>query len=149
MHTFKSGAMKDAGSLFREMNDEDRAMFAGLVEKMYARFLAVVHEARPGLSEERLRALADGRVFLAPEAKELGLIDEVGTLEDAVQAAKAAGGLADQKVLVVQYARPLEHRPNFYAQSGQPPQVNLVNLELPEWLSSPSPQFMYLWAPGW
>jgi len=149
MHTFKSGDMKDAGSMFREMNDQDRAMFAGLVQKMYARFLEVVRRGRPGLSEERLRELADGRVFLAPEAKELGLIDEIGTLEDAVGAAKAAAGLADQKVLVVQYARPLEHRPNFYARTDQPAQVNLVNLELPEWLAGPSPQFLYLWAPGW
>jgi ClpP class serine protease len=102
------------------------------------------------VDRDRLRQLADGRVYLGAEAKEHGLVDEVGTLHEALRGAKQAAGLADAKVKVVQYARPLEYRPNVYAQTDQPPgQVNLVNVQLPDWLTGPSPQLLYIWAPGW
>ncbi len=150
MRTFKSGDMKDAGSIFREMTPEERAVFQRLIMGMYERFLAVVRQGRPDLPPERLLALADGRVYLGPEAREHGLVDDIGTIQDALVAAKQAAGLADQNVLVVQYGRPLSHRPNVYARGFEPaPQVNVVNLNLPDWLSDPSPRLMYLWAPGW
>ena len=149
-NVFKSGKLKDVGSMFREMNDDDRELLQGIVMRMYERFLAVVHAGRPGIPADRLRELADGRVFLGPEAKELGLVDEVGTIDDALQAAREAAGLDGEKILFVRYARPLTHRPNVYASGGDlPAQVNVINLPLPEWLREPSPTFMYLWAPGW
>jgi len=117
---------------------------------MYARFLDVVARSRTTLDRERVCELADGRVYLGSEAKELGLVDEVGTLRSALSAAKQAGGLAGVKIKVVQYARPLAYRPNVYAHSDAPPgQVNLVNVQLPDWLSNPAAQLMYIWAPGW
>jgi protease-4 len=150
MRVFKSGEMKDAGSLFRDMTPRDREMFQGLITEMYARFFAVVHEGRPGIPEDHLREIADGRVFLGPEAQKEGLVDEVGGVYEALGAAKAAAGLCDQNVIVVEYARPLGYRANIYARSDPPaPQVNMINIQLPEWLSSPSPQMMYLWAPAW
>ena len=146
----KSAELKDAGSPFREMTEQDRAVFQRIIDAMYARFLNVVAAARTDIDAGRLRELADGRVYLAPEAKEHGLIDEIGTLHDVLAAAKQAAGLDDKPVIVVQYARPLAHRPNIYAQApGGPAQVNLVKLELPPWLEGPAPRFMYLWAPGW
>jgi protease-4 len=150
VNVIKSGALKDMGSPFREMNDKDRAVLQGLIDGMYGRFLDVVGRSRSSLSPERLHELADGRVYLGTQAKELGLIDEVGTLRHALAAAKQAGGLSGVKVKVVEYARPLAYRPNIYAQGGQPPgQVNLVNVQLPDWLSNPAGQLMYIWAPGW
>jgi protease-4 len=149
-NVFKSGELKDAGSPFREMNERDREVFQNIIDRMYARFLHVVAQSRTGIDEDRLAALADGRVYLASQAKEHGLVDELGTLHDAIAAARKAAGIEEERVLVVQYARPLGHRANVYADApGAPPQVNLVNLQLPEWLSSPAPQFLYLWAPGW
>jgi protease-4 len=146
----KSGALKDAGSPFREMTTEDRAVFQQMIDAMYERFLNVVAAARTDIDEPRVRKLADGRVYLAPEAREAGLIDELGTLHDAIRAAKQAAGLGETPVVVVEYARPLAHRPNIYADTTDvPAQVNLVNVDLPDWLHGASPQFMYLWAPGW
>lgn len=146
----KSSELKDAGSPFREMTENDRALFQRLIDKMYERFLSVVAAARSGISEQRLNEIADGRVYLAAEAKAQGLVDEIGTLHDALAAAKTAAGLGEKPVIVVEYARPLLHRPNVYAHApGVPAQVNLINVELPAWLKSPAPQFMYLWAPGW
>ena len=150
MRIFKSGDLKDASALFREMSPRDREMFNDLVARMYARFLNAVQDGRPELDEEHLRAVADGRVFLGPEAHEQGLVDEVGGIYEAVGAAKAAAGLCEENVLVVEYARPWGYRANVYARSDQPaPQVNMVNIQLPDWLTSPAPQMMYIWAPGW
>lgn len=150
VNVIKSGAMKDAGSFFRTMNDEDRAVFQGLIDSMYGRFVDVVCASRTGLTRERVRELADGRVYYARAALEAGLIDEIGTLRDAIAAAKKAAGLEDRKVVVVQYARSHAYRPNIFAETpAAPAQVNLVNIQAPEWLSGSSPEFLYLWAPGW
>ncbi len=149
-NVFKSGPLKDAGSMFREMNDQDRGMFQGLIDGMYGRFFEIVATARPGIEREQLKPLADGRVYLGTEAQKLGLVDQVGTIYDAIGAAKDRAGLGEKAVKVVEYARPLLYRPNVYAYGEPPPaQVNLINVGLPEWLNSPAPQLLYLWAPGW
>ena len=148
-NVIKSGAMKDAGSPFREMSAADRELFQGLIDEMYGRFLEVVAKARPKIEAARLKSLANGRVFLATEAKAQGLIDEVGTFSDVLIAAKATAGLADKPIVVVEYARPLAHRPNVYAEApAGPAQVNVVNVNLPPWLERSWPRFMYLWLPG-
>ena len=146
-NVMKSGPLKDAGSPFRSMTDADRAVFQGLIDRMYQRFVEVVDHGRANLDEAAVRKLADGRVFLGPEARDLGLVDEIGTLHDAVQAARGAAGLGDKPIVIVEYARSYQHRPNIYAQ--QPAQVNLLNVELPDWLDGSTPRFMYLWSPGW
>jgi protease-4 len=150
VNTIKSGEMKDAGSMFRHMDEDERAYFKHLVDQMYGRFLKVVALGRAPLEPDELRELADGRVFLGPEAKELGLVDELGTMYDAIHAAKELAGIGDKPVKVVRYARPYVYRPNIYAAHDVPPaQVNLIDVGLPEWLRGDSPQMMYLWAPGW
>lgn len=150
MNVIKSGPMKDMGSMFRNMRPEERAVFQGLIDGMYDRFLAVVAQSRREIEPDTLRSLADGRVYLGPQAAEHGLVDEVGTLRDAIAAAKSAAGLDNTPVKVVRYSRPPAYRPNVYAEApGHWRQVNLVNITLPDWMNSPSPHLMYLWAPGW
>jgi len=149
-NVIKSGAMKDVGSPFRAMSPADREVFQDMIDQMYEQFVQVVVDARSDLSEARVRELADGRVYLGPVAKEHGLVDEIGTLHDALDAARSAAGLADEPIIVVQYARPAAYKPNIHAAApGGRPQVNLIHVELPFWLNSPSPGFMYMWAPGW
>jgi protease-4 len=149
-NVIKSGELKDAGSPFREMNAKDEAVFRDLITRFYNRFVEVVKTSRKNLDETRIRELADGRVYPASEARANGLVDEIGTLYDAIAAAKSAAEMEQKKFLVVQYARPLSYRPNIYAEAGaSPPQVNLVNVNLPDWLTGGGPQFLYLWAPGW
>ena len=149
-NVIKSGKMKDAGSPFRAMEADDRAVFQTMIDGMYERFLEVVAAGRPGIDKSKLREIADGRVYGAVEAKARGLIDEIGGIHDAIAAARTAAGLGDRKIVVVEYARRMDYRPNVHARvAGTGPQVNLVNIELPDWLRNPAPQFMYLWAPGW
>lgn len=148
-HVFKSGKYKDSGSPFREMEPQDAAVFDGLIDDMYARFVAVVKAGRPGLANADLSEIANGRVFFATDALELGLVDAIGTVDDAFLAAKRAAGLEEKSVVVVRYVRPAGYRPNVYADAPPAtPQVNLINLPMPWWLSGPAPRFMYIWSPG-
>ncbi|MBN1342646.1 MAG: signal peptide peptidase SppA [Phycisphaerae bacterium] len=145
---FKSGPRKDSGSPFRDMTDEDREIFQGLIDNYYEKFLGVVQGNRTKLTPERIRELADGRVYSADEALSYGLVDRIGSMQQAIAAAKKRSGAG--KVKVVRYHRPLDWAPNVYARSpvDQPSAINLINVNLPDWLRPSAPQFMYLWVPG-
>lgn len=149
-NVIKSDDLKDAGSPFREMSEQDREVFQGIIDAMFGRFLQVVERGRPGLDSAEVRRLADGRVYLGPEALREGLIDAVGSLHEALADAKSKAGLEKEPVAVVEYARPLAHRPNIYAEAPNgPAEVNLINVDLSDLLNNTAPRFMYLWAPGW
>ncbi|MGL4462930.1 MAG: signal peptide peptidase SppA, partial [Planctomycetia bacterium] len=104
----KSGKMKDSGSPFRKMSDEERAEWEKLILGMQEQFLGVIlkHRNEQIGGDKKLREIADGRVYIAGEAKELGLVDELGFEEDAIAAAKELAGLTGD-VRVVEYTRPL------------------------------------------
>lgn len=92
--TITSGAMKDVGSPFREMTPDERAYIQSLVLELHGQFVNAVVEARKGkITEAELRGVADGRVFTGAEAKRLKLVDELGTLQDAVLLAARRSGL--------------------------------------------------------
>lgn len=142
-----SGPYKDAGSPLRQMKPNERDLFQAMVDDMYAQFVKVVDEGRPNLDEAAVRKLADGRVYSADQALAAGLIDRIGSLRDAVGVAKQRAGVDSVKLIA--YRRPLDYRPNYYASSpAQGGDVNLINVNLPDWLMSGTPRFMYLWSPG-
>ncbi|UCG17069.1 MAG: signal peptide peptidase SppA [Phycisphaerales bacterium] len=146
-----SGPNKAAGSPFAPLSPEQREIFQSIVDGMYEGFLEVVKQGRPNLSEEQIREAADGRVYAANQALELGLIDRIGTLREAFSAAKEQVGA--KSVRVVGYRRPLAYRPNYYARAGEAPvtrgrDVNVINVDLPGFLRDGTPQFLYLWVPG-
>jgi protease IV len=99
METIKSGKLKDAGNPFRDMTPEDREYWQGLIDRVYAQFLRAVVQARK-LPEEKVRKVADGRVITGEEAKEVGLIDQLGNFYDAVELAKNDAGLSGDPHLV-------------------------------------------------
>ena len=149
-NVFKSAARKDAGSPFRAMTEQDKAVYQEIISRMYARFLDVVAASRTGLTREQVARLADGRVYFASVAKENGLIDEIGDLPAALGRAKHDAGIADSKVVVVEYAISTAHRPNIYADApARAPSVNLIKFELPAPFNSSGARFLYLWTPGW
>lgn len=76
--TIKTGALKDTGSPLRPMNDNDKKYLQNLIDSTRAEFAADVKSGR-GLSEQTLSFMSDGRVVLAPQAKELKLIDDIGS----------------------------------------------------------------------
>ena len=87
-----SGPSKDIGSPFREMTEEEQAIWEGIIDEVYDGFVEIVAQAR-GLPLEDVRELADGRVYTGQQALELGLVDEVGILDDAIAKAAELGGI--------------------------------------------------------
>ncbi|MFA9517341.1 signal peptide peptidase SppA [Halopenitus sp. H-Gu1] len=75
-----AGEFKEAGNPLSEMDDEERAYLQGIVDDLYAQFVETVSEGRD-LDPETVRE-TEARVFLGEEAKEWGLVDEIGTDAD-------------------------------------------------------------------
>ncbi len=96
-----SGKFKDAGSPFRPMTPEEEALFSGLVQDTYAQFREAVIEQRE-LSAETIDPYLDGRVLTGRQALELGLVDELGNLQDALDKAAELGGIDDRPPRVVE-----------------------------------------------
>ncbi|UCC96342.1 MAG: signal peptide peptidase SppA [Phycisphaerales bacterium] len=146
--TIKSGELKDLASPLHDLSEDERRVLEGIIEDFSKQFFNVVREGRKNMNEQKLRDVADGRVFTADQALEQGLIDKVGYLADGIEWAKDMAGV--HKAQVVIYHRPLGYVPNAYgvatsSASGMGP---LINVELPDWLNSSGAQFLYLWQPG-
>jgi protease IV len=97
--TIKSGSLKDAGNPFRQMNDSDKAYFQEVVDNSFSQFLDVVAKERK-MSKETLLTYANGRVFTGLQAKEYGLIDSLGTFEDAVRITGKMAGIEGEPRIV-------------------------------------------------
>lgn len=141
-----SGPRKDMGSPFRAMTPEERAIFQGLIDAFYQRFLNVVQEGRPNLQMDQIKKLADGRIYTGEQAKASGLVDDIGYLDDAVELAKKKAGLTEARVIM--YRRPGEYSNNVYSKLAAPsPLASLAALDLQSLVRGGTPQFMYLWMP--
>lgn len=83
-NVIKSGIYKDIGNPLREMSAGEREVFQALVDESYQRFVDIIAEGRK-LPRQQVLKIADGRVYSGRQAKELKLIDEFGSLEDATR----------------------------------------------------------------
>lgn len=91
----KAGDTKDIGSPYRPMRDDEKEELQNMVDKVYESFLVDVAENR-GIELERMREIADGRIYLGSEAYELGLVDELGGLDEAIALAAQMGGITGE-----------------------------------------------------
>ena len=96
---FKTGEFKDTGSATRALTDRERTYFQGLIDDMYVQFIDAVASGR-GLDVEKVRSLADGRVFTGRDAKTLKLIDENGNFDDAVDLTAKLAGISGRARLI-------------------------------------------------
>ena len=87
----KSGPYKDIGHPTRVLTAEDRVLLQGMVDDVREQFVAAVARGR-GMEAERVRALADGRIFSGAQAEASGLVDTLGGLDAAVRAAWVQAG---------------------------------------------------------
>jgi len=87
-----AGKYKDTGSPYRPLTKEERALIQGEVEEAYGQFIDIVAEGRK-LDRATVEELAIGWTWSGVEAKKLGLIDEIGTYRDALDAAAERGGI--------------------------------------------------------
>jgi protease-4 len=97
--TIKAGKLKDAGSPVRKMTDVDERYFQALMDDVHRQFIAVVERERD-LAHDDAVSLADGRVFTGEQAVEIGLVDTLGTYEEAVQIAASLAGIAGKPTIV-------------------------------------------------
>jgi protease-4 len=95
----KAGRFKDSASFARPMTPEERAVLQAVLDDMHDQFVTAIAEGRR-LGKDRVRALADGRVYSGRMAKELGLVDALGGLDEAVRVAAELGGVPGKPRLV-------------------------------------------------
>jgi protease IV len=137
----KSGEFKDMGSSFRDLTPEEREILQSIVDESYDEFVGVIVEGR-GLPEERVREIADGRVYSGEQAKELGLVDSFGGLDEA---AKVSRDLANvREATVVRYVE----KPTFFETlmarlAPQEPEAVQV-MEAAGIDLSPEPKYLYV-----
>jgi protease-4 len=149
----KSAANKDLANPLEPMRDEQYAVIQGLVDQYFARFRALVLERRH-IKPEDVSTCTDGRVFSGEEAAKLGLVDQVGGVRDAFEAAKKLAGLS--AATLVKYADKDHPARSIYALSDAPqPQAQKSGLNVH--LDFPGPMgqisatetsgIYYLWMP--
>lgn len=97
--TFKTGKYKDIGSPFRKTTEEEKRFFDQLLGDVYDQFVSVVATERK-LDRQRVLRYADGRVFTGRQAREYGLVDTLGTYEDAVNIAAKLGDVRGKPKVV-------------------------------------------------
>lgn len=131
-----SGEQKGMGSPFRPVSAEEKKIFQAMIDSLYGRFVGVVADERK-MAPERVRQFADGRIYTSQEAKDAGLIDDIGYLDDAFVQARKLANL--ERATVVTYLRPGEYRPNIYS-------VNVININFGD-LAGPGVRLAYLWWP--
>jgi protease-4 len=127
----KSGKWKDFWSPFRPATPQEKEMMQQIIDDFYKTFVDVVAQGRH-LSLKKTREVADGRIFTASQARDLGLVDQLGYLDDALELARVKAGLEEPRVIT--YHRPGGYKPTIYSLL---PDLDMVG-----------PQFLYLWWGG-
>lgn len=102
--TIKSGKLKDSGSSTREMTEEDQKYFQLLMDDVHRQFIHVVETER-GLTHTEAVAIADGRVFTGEQAMSNGLVDTLGTYEEAIMITAGLAGIDGEPAIVKERKR--------------------------------------------
>jgi protease-4 len=149
----QSGPLKDMGSPFNGLSDDERAVMQGMVDEFYARFVTVVRASREVTSETAF----DGRVMTGSQALEMNLVDEVCQLAETLDHTRRL--IKERDARVIMYRRPFGYRGSIYARSadlapraegeaGTDPAAWLGGLPIVSEVSQVmQPGFYYLWMP--
>ncbi len=135
--TIKSGSNKDILNPFKELTPEQAAILQDVVDELHTRFVQIIAVGRD-LPEEYVRSFADGRVFTAQKAVEIGLVDKTGYWEETLD--EMAGILDVETVKVYRYQEDFSFSSLFGAYSRWDPVRGLLE-------RMPKTRFMYYWQP--
>jgi protease IV len=104
---FKSGEFKDTGSPTRDLTEREKQYFQGMIDELYKQFVEAVTNGRQGrgsegfeLNAERVKALADGRIYTGETAMKFGLIDAIGNYEDSIKETANMVGIKGEPQIV-------------------------------------------------
>lgn len=136
----KSSVRKDWPTTFEPVTEEQIAYLNDkLIIPAYERFISIVAKSRNMLTNEQVRALADGSIYNASEALENKLVDEIGYMQEAITTAKLLANIADAKI--IEYEKPFSFEKLLGAQT-------FFKLDRDSLLELTTPQLMYLWDGG-
>lgn len=99
MRVIKSKKYKDIASPFRKMEKDERELLQDVVNDVYDQFVDEVVKSR-GIERDSVMKIADGRIFSGKKAKELGLVDTLGSLEDAIMIAGELAGIKGKPTVI-------------------------------------------------
>jgi protease IV len=139
----KAGELIDMGTSARELTPQAKQLLQAMADEYHGRFREVVGNRRPGVKLDDPTNF-DGRVFTATEARQRGLVDQVGYLEDAIAEAQSRAGLKQARVVML-------HRPNDPARApyaitaNNPPQGKWSPVSIPGLERCRLPTFLYMW----
>ncbi len=95
----KSGEHKDIGSPFREMTPEEKRLIQSVIDNVHQQFIQAVADGRK-MDRSRVAQVADGRILTGEQAKQLGLVDQLGNLQDAIDTAAKLAGIEGKPQIV-------------------------------------------------
>lgn len=139
--TIKSGKYKDIGNPFREFTEEERDLMEAITEDIFSDFVAVVAEGRD-MTDQEVREIADGRICTGKQALEMGLVDQLGHLPDAIEHAADLGGIEGEP-RIIEYRRKAGFFDAFGASLYRPSPLEELQQLLHYHSGSP---FMYLYT---
>lgn len=120
----KSGLHKDLASPTREMTDAERQILQAMLDDVHGQFIDAVATGRR-IDRKKVETMADGRIFSGREAQSLGLVDQLGNLQDAVERAGALAGIHG-KPTVIQ-----ERKRGFFLVDLLRGSLSLLNIDVP------------------
>jgi len=140
--TLVSDSRKGMLSMTRAMSDDHRQVLQTHLDELFGRFKDIIKEGRPAfrMHPDALDQLATGEIFTAQQAKEHGLVDEIGFIEAAIDRAIELAKLEKEKTRVVELKRPplsLYDIPGLIETNGQ-------GFDLSTWLDLSAPRAYYL-----
>lgn len=145
----KSGKNKDMASPFREATEEERHILQKITDDLGEQFLDLVVKHRR-LDTKAVDSVSSARVYLSKEALDLGLVDEIGYLSDAINKSKRLANLSEDAKVIV-YRRTEYPDDNVYNTKTSSPEIqkiSLIDLNLPKTFSDMQTGFYYLWMPS-
>jgi protease-4 len=130
----KSGRNKDIGSMFRSMKPEERQLLQSVMDDVHEQFIRAVAKGRK-MKVEDVRKIADGRVFTGEQAVKVGLVDQLGTLEDSIKVAANLAGIKEEPEVVTK-----KDKLSFF---------DILRNKFPKEIANvfPTTQIKYLYAP--
>lgn len=137
-NTIKSGSQKDMMSPYKPLGKDTERILQKLVDSAYGRFVKKVANGRR-MSEEKVRKLADGRIYDSEQALENGLIDQVGYMEDSFEAAKKLAGIKDASL--VRYSKKMDFLGGLFMKLDLEPLASVKQQVLPN-----KSGLYYLWT---
>ena len=131
----------------KPMSDDQRALLSVYLEEAFNRFKQIVKDGRPAFrrDEEALDRLATGEIFTGPQAKERGLVDEIGFIEDAIERVMELANLTKEDTRVVRYEAPLSLF-SLAGLSSYRPGQEAADSSLSRTLELSTPRAYYLWT---